>query len=136
MSDLPDFDAIARALVAEANQRIRHMHRRLDDDEEARIRCDIEAGRTAEKKTRLFRGGMSWRYWSGGKDGRGREVRFCYTVRRNVAGYFLGFREVRKADGSGFRDGWFAHKRRATVRDRARALAEKQRKRKAPPPAC
>lgn len=95
----------------------------MDDFEEARA-CSDPVG---NKKTRLFRGGLRYRYFPGGRDGLGRELRFAYTTRRNVAGYFLGFREVVSKHGDGYRDGFFAHRRRKTVRDRARLLAERQR---------
>lgn len=36
----------------------------------------------------------SYRYVDAGRDGHGRAVRFCWSSHRNVAGYFLGWREV------------------------------------------
>jgi hypothetical protein len=81
----------------------------------------IKADPVKHKKTLLFDGPMRWRYWSA-KDGRGREVRFCYTTTRNAAGYFLGFREVINKDRTGKRDDFFAHRRKKTVSDRALKL--------------
>lgn len=104
---------------------LRDFERANDDREEAAAKADP----VKHKKTKLFRGGLRYRYWPAGKDGRGREIRFAYTTTRNVAGYFLGFREVVKKDGSGFRDDWFAHKRKQTIIDRQEKLAQKQKAR-------
>ncbi|SFE09891.1 hypothetical protein [Methylobacterium sp. 13MFTsu3.1M2] len=35
-----------------------------------------------------------WRYWSAGKNGHGRAVRFCWSSRANDLGYYVGWREV------------------------------------------
>lgn len=61
----------------------------------------------------------SYRYWGAGQDGMGREVRFCWTTHRNVAGYFLGWREVvgKKATK---RDKWIARKSRAAATELSR----------------
>lgn len=79
-----------------------------------------KANPAAHKLSHDFPDGLSWRYWPAGKDGRGREIRFCWTTTRNAAGYFLGFREVRGKRG-GKRDQFTASKRRTTVSDRALA---------------
>jgi hypothetical protein len=86
----------------------------------------IKADPVSHKKTTLFDGPVRCRYYAAGTDGRGREVRFCYTTTRNAAGYFLGFREVRSKTVVK-RDGIVANRRKATVRDRARDLSEKFR---------
>lgn len=47
-------------------------------------------------------------------------VRYCYSTERNLAGYFLGWREVwHDKKGVGRRDQLIASKRRNTVRDKA-----------------
>lgn len=62
---------------------------------------------------------LNWRYWEVRKTS-GPRVRYCFSIERNLAGYFLGWRETLKRDGSGKRDQWIASKRRATVRERSR----------------
>jgi hypothetical protein len=61
----------------------------------------------------------AYRYWRAGKDARGREVRFCYSSRRNVAGYFLGWREI-ASKAQTKRDQWCARKTRAACEEVAR----------------
>lgn len=56
------------------------------------------------------------------KGKRGPEVSYGYTTSRNLAGYFLGFREtINRKTGRGKRDMWIASKRRKTVADKALA---------------
>lgn len=52
---------------------------------------------------------------------RGPEVRYCYATERNLAGYFLSWRETIRADGSGKRDQWSASKQRKIAKARASA---------------
>lgn len=74
---------------------------------------------------------MSWRYCRVEKAGWPR-VRYCYSTERNLAGYFLGWRETVKKDGSGKRDMWLASKRRTIVREKAIARARAHNKRVRP----
>lgn len=60
-------------------------------------------------------------YVSAGKDGHGRLVHFCYSTNRNVAGFFLGWREV-ISDTKVKRDGWYARR----VRNAAAQLAKRR----------
>lgn len=60
-----------------------------------------------------------YRFWDGGKNGRGQTVRFCYSTHRNVAGYFLGWREIAGKTVTK-RDQWTARKTRSAVVDIAR----------------
>jgi hypothetical protein len=57
-----------------------------------------------------------------GRSQRGQVVRFCWSVHKNAAGYFLGWREVRLLDGQVRRYDWVARK----VRRRAQELAERR----------
>lgn len=43
------------------------------------------------------------------------EVRYCYATGRNLAGFFLGWRETINRDGSGKRDQWVARRSRKAV---------------------
>lgn len=62
----------------------------------------------------------AYRYWNGGKDGRGRSIRFCWSSHRNVAGYFLGWREV-ISKKQVKRDRWYARKSRTRCKEIAAA---------------
>lgn len=92
-----------------------------------------KANPKANKLTRVMEGryGMNYRYWHAGKDGLGRHVRFCWTMHRNVAGYFLTWRETysvprgKQRRQTVKRDQWAARK----VKKRAKALAEKRAER-------
>lgn len=67
---------------------------------------------------------MRWIYYEV-KGKRGPRVRYCYSTERNLAGYFLGWRETFDAKkGRGKRDMWIASKRRKTVD--AKALQRKR----------
>jgi hypothetical protein len=76
---------------------------------------------------------LNWRYWGTIKS-RGKTIRYCYSTERNLAGYFLSWREtVSLKSGVGKRDMFIASKRRLTVRDKAqqRHAAHKARLAKA-----
>jgi hypothetical protein len=109
----------------------------LRDLERARNDREAKAARldpVAHKLSKLLDGPERYRYWPAGKDGRGRTVRFCYATVRNVAGYYLTWREVEtpvKRKGkpktgdlvsTTERDQWAARK----LRRAACALAEKR----------
>jgi hypothetical protein len=71
----------------------------------------------AHKLCRIFPYGVSnrYRYYSSRRDGRNREVRFCWSVNRNAAGFYLGWRElVSKAQVK--RDRWTARRKRCAVK--------------------
>ena len=58
-------------------------------------------------------GSINWRYRRA-TDGHGREMRFCWSVGRNAAGYFLAWREYATADGTIHRTDWTAHRKKST----------------------
>jgi hypothetical protein len=92
------------------------------------------------KKSRVYPAGVSTNYhWiPAGRDGKGREVFFCWSVHRNVAGYFLGWRQVyyRDRDKTVKRDRWLSSRKRrvveAAARRRAEAFQQKQAERALP----
>jgi hypothetical protein len=60
-------------------------------------RREHEAAKAApleHKDSRLFAPDVSPHYHYFSIKGRGRETRYCYSVNRNVAGFYLGWREV------------------------------------------
>ena len=82
-----------REFTSHANQVIRQM---LNDMAEA----DYEAAQEDPKRhklTKIMERGKdpNYRSYTAGKNGRGQQVNYCYTVHRNAAGYFLVFRQVR-----------------------------------------
>lgn len=104
--------------IPEPLQRL--MGRMLRDMQQAgleRAESAAKADPRAHRLSRVFPKGarMNWRYYRAGRDGRGSEVRFCYTVERNVAGYFLAYRETRYKSGNGKRDQWAASKSKKAV---------------------
>ena len=52
------------------------------------------ARREVNRANKLFRYIGNWRFVNSGVDGRGRTNRFCYSLHRNDAGYFLAWREI------------------------------------------
>jgi Txe/YoeB family toxin of Txe-Axe toxin-antitoxin module len=48
----------------------------------------------AHKLSRVFAKGNRYVYTPAGKDGRGRTIWFCRSTQRNVAGYFLVWRQI------------------------------------------
>jgi hypothetical protein len=69
----------------------------------------------AHKKTRVFDPGVSanYRYYGGKHNGKGQRVLFCYSVHRNAAGFFLGWRETYMKNGNVKRDRWVSRRVKA-----------------------
>ena len=88
------------------------------------------------KNTRVFDKGMSYRYFSC-VNRKGQSVLFCYSVHRNVAGFFLGWREVRQRSGKVKRDMFLSRrvKKRCIEIARRRAEALRAKVKAAKPPA-
>lgn len=94
--------------------------------ERASLNVETDEAKADPKRHKLSRvfegkGGTNYSYWRAGKDGRNRLVLFCWSSHRNVAGYFLAWREVR-GQRQHKRDQWAARKSRKA----ARALAERR----------
>lgn len=93
------------------------------------LKSEIAADPEAHKLTGLMSDGKPARYrYVSAKNGRGQTMWFCWSVHRNAAGYFLGWREKyfqRKGkDGTyATRDQWSARK----VRNRVMDLAHRRR---------
>ena len=101
----------------------RSLHELWSDLQQTGRRREAEAAKAAPAEHRLstvFETGMRWLYFKPVRT-RGRETRFCYSTTRNVAGYFLTWREVRTAKLVK-RDQFRASKRRKTVAE----IAEKR----------
>jgi len=114
---------ISRSIIADDNKR-----------EAERAKADPKA----HKLSRVIEGkhGTNYRYTSGGLDGKGRSVLFCWSLHRNVAGYFLGWREVyskprgKRGAYTVKRDQWIARKAKWRAREvahrRAASFLERQ----------
>lgn len=73
---------------------------------------------------------MNSRYWGKIKVSKNRTVSYHYSTERNLAGYFLGWRETWDTKkGEGKRDQWIASKRRTTVHDKAKQRTDAHKKR-------
>jgi len=66
----------------------------------------------ANKNSRVFDSGVSanYRYYQAPKNGKGQIVRFCWSVHRNTAGFFLGWRETYRKNGTVKRDMWLSRR--------------------------
>ena len=77
--------------------------------EEKRIKADP----LAHKLTTIFpRGDSGYLFWE--VKSRGRRYRYCYSTKRNVAGFYLGWREV-LGKKNGKRDMWLSRRVRKAV---------------------
>ena len=77
----------------------------------------------AHKLTRVMEDGKppSYRYWRGElTNGKGQRVRFCWTVHRNAAGFYLGFRETWRKNGNTVRDQFVSRRVKARCIDIAK----------------
>lgn len=105
---------------------------RLWQDVEQHSRRQIEERAKADplafKLSRVFPSGVQprYRYYDAGKNGRGQAVRFCWSTVPNVAGFFLGWREVIGKKG-GKRDRWVSRRLRRRVKEIARERWETMR---------
>lgn len=83
-----------------------------------------EADPVKHKLSRVIEGGTGYSYYDAGKNGRGSRVRYCYATNRNVAGYFLLWRETLMAKKV-TRDLWDATTSKKAAIRWARELAKK-----------
>lgn len=116
-------DAVRRRL--ESNPMIQKLLRDLQQDQLSDASRRAKADPKKNKMTRVMEKPMSYRYYSGGKNGKGQKVWFCWTCHRNVAGYYLGWRETYQKNGVVKRDMWSARK----VRKRLTELAQRRSER-------
>ena len=113
----PDFlmqDPTFRDLIVSFN--------RMNNDREAEA---AKRDPLANKATRVFDVGVSttYRYYGGKRNGKGQRVMFCYSVHRNAAGFFLGWRETYMKNGTVKRDRWVSRRVKARCMEIARRRA-------------
>lgn len=100
IADVRDRDL--RGLFAE---RLAHIQRMDYEAEERRAKADP----LAHKYTRVTTN-TSYRHYRAGRNGKNQDVRYCYATHRNVAGFFLGWRETIRRDGIVKRDQWVSRR--------------------------
>jgi hypothetical protein len=105
---------------------LEHIFREMEESAQAGERKRILADPKGHKTTRLMAGHLRYRYWSPKhKLPTGESVKFCYSTGRNLAGYFLAWREIWDAEkGEGRRENWVADKKRKMAREHARRACE------------
>jgi hypothetical protein len=94
---------------------IRALLQSFEDMNNERELKAAKADPLAHKTTRLFEPGVStsYRYYGGKRNGKNQRVLFCYSVHRNAAGFFLGWREVYMQNGTVKRDQWVSRRVKA-----------------------
>jgi hypothetical protein len=70
--------------------------REIEDVNNSIEREQAQADPKAHKLSKVMEKGANYDYYPAGKTKRGYTVSFCWTTKRNVAGYFLGWRQVSK----------------------------------------
>lgn len=79
--------AAANALLAKVWRDLRQTSMKREAEE-------AKANPAKFRNSRTMNGHTGYIYFTAGRDGRKRTIRFCYSVKRNVAGYFLVWRQV------------------------------------------
>ena len=94
--------------IPEFRELLRSFEKMNNDREMAATKADP----LKNKKSRLFFPGVSaaYRWYGGKKNGKGQRVMFCYSVHRNIAGFFLGWRETWMKNGNVKRDQWLSRR--------------------------
>lgn len=88
-----------------------------------REKVAAEADPLANKLSRVFKD-SSYRYFPM-TNKKGQRVLFCYSVHRNVAGFFLGWRETHLRNGKVKRDMWLSRRVRKRCVEIARSRRDK-----------
>lgn len=96
------------------------MMRDIQQSAMKRAEQDAKSDPARFRLSRIFPAGVdnNYRYYDGGKNGRGSHVRFCYSVNRNIGGYFLTWRETITAKHVK-RDMWSASRSKKVIKNRA-----------------
>ena len=78
------------------NEAFAPMFRQMEQEQREREEAAAKANPAKFKLSRTMERGKptSARYWGIVKDKRGRKISYCWSAHRNVAGYFIGWREV------------------------------------------
>jgi hypothetical protein len=84
---------ILRDAPAGVQALMRELWRDIEKVSQEREEREAKADPVKHRLSKLMVGRLRYSYFEG-KNGRGSRVRFCYSTNRNVAGYFLIWREV------------------------------------------
>lgn len=109
-------------LPAEIQQLMGDMWRDIQRDNMEREEKKAKADPKAHKLSKVFEN-SNYRYIYAGRNGRNQSVWYCWSSHRNVAGYFLGWRETHLRNKTGKRDQWAARKSRKAVQELAKRRA-------------
>lgn len=120
--------------TAQINARLAPLFADLERQHCERLAEAAKQNPLANKLTRVFDGRMNYRYFGTVKNRKGQSVRFCWSVTRNVAGFFLGWREITMKNGTTKRDQWLSRRVKARCKDVARARYQKAKALTSPAP--
>jgi hypothetical protein len=104
-------------------RRLQPFLQRMELEAQDRERKLVEADPKKHSTTTIMAGKSNYLRWPAKRivddeQERVSEVHFCYSTGRNIAGYFLAWREVVELKGGvGKRDRWVAFKKRRVARD-------------------
>lgn len=116
--------------MATAQELINNVWSKVQEMEHRRVMEDIAEGRTEEHKLYpSFPKGKQYRYYDGGTVD-GVKQRFCYSVHKNAAGYFMTWQECWSSTRA-WRIKWRAHKMKKRAISLARGLADESRRKHA-----
>lgn len=111
-----------KQLEEHGNRVLAEVWAQLQQDSNKHEAETAKADPLSNKLTRVFDPGVraNYRYWGPVKNGKGQKVRFCWSTRRNAAGFFLGWRETIMKNGTTKRDRWCSRRVKARVADVAK----------------
>lgn len=113
----------------EIMERLAPMFAELEQASNKRLAEAAKADPLQHKMTRVFDPGVNtnFRYYGPVKNGKGQKVMFCYSIHRNAAGFFLGWRETHMKNGAVKRDHWVSRRIKARCIEIARDQHERTR---------
>lgn len=109
---------------AEVQQMFHKLWLGLERDRLDREERNAKADPRAHKLSKVF-ANSAYRCVYAGRNGKNQSVWYCWSSHRNVAGYYLGWRETHMRSGTVRRDQWAARKSRKAVSRLARKRAER-----------
>ena len=106
-------------------QRLAPLFEDLERQHCSRLAEAAQRNPLANKLSRVFGAGvsMNYRYFPAPKNGKGQRVWFCWSTHKNVAGFYLGWREVYMKNGTVKRDRWLSRRVKARCKEVAKRRA-------------
>lgn len=90
-------------------ENLQRLAERLHDRQMQTESKQVLADPAAHKMTMIFKGNWNYRFYNAPNMRGGKAVRWCWSTKRNLAGYFLMWREV-ETEATVSRDHFAAHK--------------------------